>query len=209
MTNAQPTNPVEPRTSSAEPGAAVDPHDGRTMRERRDAGDLYRVDEELGGLLRRATELVERANALPSDSPERREVLTELLGTYAEGAHLRAPVYVDYGDNLHVGAGTFANFGLVALDVAPVRIGERVQIGPGVQLLTATHPLDPVARGEGWEAAEPITIEDDVWLGGGALVLAGVTVGRGSVVGAGAVVTKDVPPGVVVVGNPARVVRTV
>ncbi|WP_409484053.1 sugar O-acetyltransferase [Arsenicicoccus dermatophilus] len=140
---------------------------------------------------------------------ERREVLTPLLGTYAEGAHLRAPVYVDHGDDLYVGAGTFANFGLVVLDVAPVRIGERVQIGPGVQLLTATHPLDPVARGEGWEAAAPITIEDDVWLGGGALVPAGVTVGRGSVVGAGAVVTKDVPPGVVVVGNPARVVRPV
>ena len=102
----------------------------------------------------------------------------------------------------------FANFGLVALDVAPIRIGDDVQIGPNVQLLTPTHPLDPGLRRAKWEAAEPIEIGANAWLGGGAIVLPGVTIGENSVVGAGAVVTRDVPSDVVVVGNPARVIRS-
>ncbi|WP_286959810.1 sugar O-acetyltransferase [Arsenicicoccus sp. UBA7492] len=183
-----------------------DTTDSRSMRERRDAGDPYRVDEELGAAMERAQATMRRANAC-EDADERRRLLEELLGSYAETAHLRAPVYVDYGDNLHVGEGTFANYGLMALDVAEIRIGAQVQMGPNVQLLTPTHPVEPGPRREGWEGARPITIEDNVWIGGGAIVLAGVTVGRDSIVGAGAVVTKDVPRGVVVVGNPARVVR--
>jgi maltose O-acetyltransferase len=102
----------------------------------------------------------------------------------------------------------FANFGLVALDVAPITIGDDVQIGPNVQLLTPTHPLDPDLRRAKWESAKPIVIEDNAWLGGGAIVLPGVTVGANAIVGAGAVVTKDVPTNTVVVGNPARVTRT-
>ncbi|WP_392467563.1 sugar O-acetyltransferase [Arsenicicoccus cauae] len=180
--------------------------DTRTMRERRDAGDPYRVDEELGAAMERAQATMRRANAC-EDEGERRRLLEQLLGSYAETAHLRAPVYVDYGDNLHVGEGTFANYGLMALDVAEIRIGAQVQMGPNVQLLTPTHPVEPEPRREGWEAARPITVEDNVWIGGGAIILAGVTVGQDSIVGAGAVVTKDVPRGVVVVGNPARVVR--
>ncbi len=106
-------------------------------------------------------------------------------------------------------ARTFANFGLVALDVAPITIGDDVQIGPNVQLLTPTHPVEPGPRRDRWEAARPITIGDNVWLGGGVIVLPGVTIGTNTVVGAGTVVTKDLPANVVAVGNPARVVRTV
>lgn len=182
--------------------------DTRTMTQRRDAGDLYRVDDALEAQMTHAQGLMERANTPGLDQAQRREALEELLGAYPQSTHVRAPLYVDYGYNLHLGEHTFANYGLVALDVAPIHVGAHVQIGPGVQLLTPTHPVEPGPRREGWEGGLPITVEDNVWLGGGAVVLAGVTIGRDSVVGAGAVVTKDVPPGVVVVGNPARVVRT-
>jgi maltose O-acetyltransferase len=121
---------------------------------------------------------------------------------------LRPPLYVDHGTNLRVGARCFANFGLVALDVADITIGDDVQIGPNVQLLTPTHPVEPGLRRAKWEAAEPITIGDNVWLGGGAIVLPGVTIGENTIVGAGAVVTRDLPADVVAVGDPARVVRT-
>ncbi len=120
---------------------------------------------------------------------------------------LRPPLFVDYGAHLTIGSGCFANFGLVALDCARIRIGDAVQMGPNVQLLTPTHPTDPAERRSGIEAAGPITIGDNVWLGGGAIVLADVTIGSDTVVGAGAVVTRDLPAGVVAVGNPARVVR--
>lgn len=177
------------------------------MRERMDAHDLYRVDGELAADLSAATLLMEEANWLPSDSPERREVLGRLLGTLGEGVHVRAPLYVDYGSNLHLGDGTFVNYGLVALDVAEIRVGRDCQIAPGVQILTASHPLDPEPRRAGWEDGQPVTIGDSVWLGAGCLVLPGVTIGDNSVVGAGAVVTKDVPANVVVAGNPARIIR--
>ena len=116
-------------------------------------------------------------------------------------------MYVDYGRHLTIGARCFANYGLVALDVAPITIGDDVQIGPNVQLLTPTHPVEAGPRRDKWESAAPITIGDNVWLGGGAIVLAGVTIGDNTVVGAGAVVTRDLPADVVAVGNPARVVR--
>ncbi len=100
------------------------------------------------------------------------------------------------------------NYGLVALDVASIAIGDDVQIGPNVQLLTPTHPIDPDTRRAKWEAAEPIAIEGNVWLGGGVIVLQGVTIGENTVVGAGSIVTKDLPPDVVAAGNPASVVRS-
>lgn len=121
---------------------------------------------------------------------------------------MRAPLFVDYGTNIAIGARTFVNYNLTALDVAPIAIGADCQIGPSVQLLTPTHPLEPGPRRDKLEAARPITIGDNVWIGGGAIVLPGVTVGDDSVIGAGAVVTKDVPSGVVALGNPARVVRS-
>ena len=145
----------------------------------------------------------------PGDREARRRLLEELLGEVGEATEVRPPVYVDYGTNIVIGARTFANFGLVALDVAAIRIGDDVQIGPNVQLLTPTHPVEPTPRREKWEAAKPITIGNNVWLGGGAIVLPGVTIGDNTVVGAGAVVTKDLPADVIAVGNPAKVIGTI
>jgi maltose O-acetyltransferase len=124
-----------------------------------------------------------------------------------EDTYIRPPLHVDYGSHIRIGARSFANFGLIALDVADITIGDDVQIGTNVQLLTPTHPVEPSLRRQKWEAAKPITIGDNVWLGSGAIVLPGVTIGENTVVGAGAVVTRDLPPDVVAVGNPARIVR--
>jgi maltose O-acetyltransferase len=187
-----------------------DTGDTRTMRERMLAGDLYLADDpELGEASTRALDLADAYNATTvRQGPLRRRLLEELLGSIGEGTEIRPPFFVDYGSSIRIGARCFANFGLVALDVAPITIGDDVQIGPSVQLLTPTHPVDPEPRRARWEAAEPITIGDNVWLGGGAIVLPGVTIGANTVVGAGAVVTRDLPADVVAVGNPARVVRT-
>ena len=179
------------------------------MRERMEAGDLYIADDpELAEATARAQDLMAAYNATSvRQAPLRRALLEQLLGSIGEGTELRPPLYVDYGTNITVGARSFANYGLVALDVARITIGDDVQIGPNVQLLTPTHPVEPEPRRQKWEAAEPITIGDNVWLGGGVIVLPGVSIGANSVVGAGAVVTKDLPANVVAVGNPARVVR--
>ena len=127
---------------------------------------------------------------------------------WEKGSNLRPPFYCDYGTQIRIGARTFVNFNLVALDVSSIVIGEDVQIGPNVQLLTPTHPLEPEPRRAKIEAAKPIVIGDNVWLGGGVIVCPGVTIGENTVVGAGAVVTKNLPSNVVAVGNPARVTRT-
>lgn len=180
------------------------------MRERMLAGDLYLADDpELAEQSNRAQDLVAAYNATgPRQAALRRALLEQLLGSVGEGTELRPPVFVDYGSHLRVGARCFANFGLVALDVAPITIGDDVQIGPNVQLLTPTHPVEPEPRRQKWEAARPITLGDNVWLGGGVIVCPGVTIGANTVVGAGAVVTRDLPADVVAVGNPARVVRS-
>jgi maltose O-acetyltransferase len=173
------------------------------------AGDLYIADDpELARESLRAAGLTKAFNeSSPSDPEGRRRILSELLGSLGDGAEIRPPFYCDYGYHTYVGARTFVNFGLVALDVAPIHIGDDVQLGPYVQLLTPTHPLEPERRRAKWEAAEPIAIDDNAWLGGGVIVCPGVTIGADTVVGAGAVVTTDLPPGVLAVGAPARVVR--
>jgi maltose O-acetyltransferase len=173
------------------------------------AGEPYDAgDAELVALHKAAMRRQEHYNAISvDDEAERAELLSEWLGGVGPDTRLRPPVFVDYGVHLTIGARCFANFGLVALDCARITIGDDVQIGPNVQLLTPTHPTDPVERRSGIEGAGPITIGDNVWLGGGAIVLAGVTIGDDTVVGAGSVVTKDLPAGVVAVGNPARVLR--
>ncbi|WP_299052289.1 sugar O-acetyltransferase [uncultured Nocardioides sp.] len=184
--------------------------DTRSMRERMLAGEPYMPDEELGAMSRRALGLVDAFNATGVDEGDRRkELLTELLGGLGTGTEVRPPLRVDYGTYLTIGDHGFVNFGLVALDCAPITIGEHVQIGPNVQLLTPTHPVEPDPRRDKWEGAQPITIGDNVWLGGGAIVCPGVTIGDDTVVGAGSVVTKDLPAGVVAVGNPARVIKRV
>ncbi|OIJ63682.1 sugar O-acetyltransferase [Streptomyces mangrovisoli] len=184
--------------------------DPRTNLQRMEAGDLYIADDpEMGRRQQRAVRLATRYQAAyAEDADAARPLLRELLGFLGEQAHLRPPLYVDYGSNISIGARTFVNHNLTALDVAAITIGEDCQIGPGVQLLTPTHPLEPQPRRDKLEAARPIVIGDNVWIGGGAIVLPGVRVGDNSVIGAGAVVTKDVPANVVAVGNPARVVRS-
>jgi maltose O-acetyltransferase len=184
--------------------------DTRSQRERMLAGDLYVADDpQLLQESRRAELLAKEFNeSSPLDPAGRLRMLGELLGSLGAETEIRPPLYCDYGFNLHVGARVFVNHGLFALDVAEIRIGDDVQIGPAVQLLTPTHPLEPGLRREKWEAAEPIAIGDNAWLGGGVIVCPGVSIGENTVVGAGAVVTRDLPTGVLAVGNPARVVRS-
>jgi maltose O-acetyltransferase len=184
--------------------------DKRSQRERMLAGDLYIADDpELARESLRAAELTQAFNtSSPRDEAARVRILAELLGAFGEGSEIRPPFYCDYGYQTHIGARTFVNYGVVALDVARITIGDDVQIGPLVQLLTPTHPVDAELRRAKWEAAEPITIGDNVWLGGGVIVCPGVTIGEDTVVGAGAVVTRDLPTGVVATGVPARVIRS-
>ena len=181
------------------------------MKERMLRGELYLADDpELVADLARAQALVERYNATPhAAEEERRDLLRELLGEVGEGVVVKPPFRCDYGSGISIGDRTFVNYGCVMLDVAPIRIGSACQLATNVQLLTATHPVDPEARRLGWEYGEPITIGDNVWLGGGVVVCPGVEIGDDTVVGAGAVVTRDLPSGVVAVGNPARVLREI
>ena len=180
------------------------------MKQRMLAGELYLADDpDLAADHQRAMDLQTAFNATSIHEADRRTaLLRELLGSIGEGTVIRPPLWCDYGRYISIGAGTFVNFGAVLLDVAQITIGDDVQIGPNVQLLTPTHPVEPGPRRAKWEAGEPITIGDNVWLGGGAIVLPGVSIGANSVVGAGAVVTRDLPPDVVAVGNPARIVRS-
>ncbi|MFF3288921.1 sugar O-acetyltransferase [Streptomyces sp. NPDC003023] len=173
------------------------------------AGEWYLPDdEELGAETRRRFDLCAAYNANGGATPaDRAAILGELLGPTGEGVRIRPPFQCDYGYHISIGDRTFVNFNAVFLDAAPITIGSDVQIGPNVQLLTPAHELDTERRRAGWEKALPITIGDNVWLGGGVIVCPGVTIGANTVVGAGAVVTRDLPAGVLAVGNPARVVR--
>jgi maltose O-acetyltransferase len=179
---------------------------GRTHKQRMLAGELYRADDpEVAADFIRAQQLAERYNAIdPGDLAQREAALGGLFGQIGPGCEVRAPLRVDFGYNIRFGARVFVNYNAVLLDVAPITVGDDTLIGPNVQLLTPTHPLDAELRRAKWEAAKPIAIGRNVWLGGGAIVCPGVTIGDDAVVGAGAVVTRDVPPGAVAVGNPAR-----
>lgn len=180
------------------------------MRERMLRGELYIADDsdneaEFG----RVQELVARFNGSPSGAwDERDALLRQMLRHVGEGVAVRSPFFCEYGA-VSIGDRTFINVDAVMLDVAPITIGAACQIATRVQLLTATHPVDPEPRRVGWEYGEPITIADNVWLGGGVIVCPGVSIGEDSVVGAGAVVTRDLPAGVVAAGVPARVLREI
>lgn len=170
------------------------------------AGQLYRPGSaDLVAARARAQRLMRAYNdTTVSDGDVRRPLLAELLGDIGQSTAVRAPFYVDYGRNIRIGSDCFLNYGCVLLDVCPIVIGDGTQIGPMVQILTADHPRDPNARAKGLELGKPITIGRNVWVGGGALFLPGVAVGDDAIVGAGAVVTKDVAAGMTVAGNPAR-----
>ena len=181
------------------------------MKQRMLRGELYHADDpEIQADAARGHALMERFNATRASEPELRErLLRELLGEVGEGVVVRPPLWIDYGSNIAIGAGTFVNYDCVMLDVAQIRIGAACQLATRVQLLTATHPIDPEPRRAGWESAAPIVIGDNVWLAGGAIVCPGVTIGDDTVVGAGAVVTRDLPAGVLAAGVPARVLRAI
>ena len=166
------------------------------------------TDPELVAERRRARELTGRYNRSEASGAERRrEILEELFGTVDGDAHVEPPFRCDYGYNLHVGGGFFANFGCVALDVRRVEFGENCLLGPGVHVYTATHPLDAAERAADLESRRPVSVGDDVRIGGRAVLDPGVSVGDRSVVASGSVVTGDVPADAVVRGNPAEVVR--
>lgn len=181
------------------------------MRDRMLAGELYVYgDAELQAATARAQALLERYNATRHEQrAERDRLLRELFASVGEGVVVQPPLRCDYGTQVSIGAHTFINFDCVMLDGAPIAIGAYCQLATQVQLLTATHPVDPESRRAGWEYARPITIGENVWLGGGAIVLPGVTIGADTVVGAGAVVTRHLPAGVVAAGNPARILREI
>mgnify|MGYP006277306847 FL=1 len=181
------------------------PAEGRSEWERMVAGELYRPgDPDLAARRRRAQELMRAYNATIVGDAARGPLLDALLGARGPGCAIRAPVFVDYGTNIRLGRDVFFNFNCVVLDVCPVTVGDTTQVGPGVQILAADHPRDPQTRDAGLEFGRPVAIGRNVWIGGGALILPGVTVGDDAVIGAGAVVTRDVPPGATVAGNPAR-----
>ena len=180
-----------------------------TAKERMLAGELYDpTDPELVAERERARALVRLYNRTTATDDERRAMLLEdLFGAVGDDPTVEPPFRCDYGAQVAVGDDFFANFGCVFLDVCPVEFGDRCLLGPSVHVYTATHPLDAATRAEGREFGEPVTVGDDVWVGGQAVLNPGVSVGDRSVVASGAVVTGDVPDDVVVGGNPAEVVR--
>ncbi|MDT8306365.1 MAG: sugar O-acetyltransferase [Anaerolineae bacterium] len=181
----------------------------KTEKEKMLAGELYNaLDPELAAERRRARLLTRRLNDSADDEEAlRRALLQELFGSSGANLWLEPPFYCDYGSNIHVGDNVFFNFNCVVLDVAEVTIGSGTMFGPAVQIYTATHPIEAQERMKGLEAGQPIRIGAEVWVGGGAIILPGVTIGDRSVIGAGAVVTRDVPPDVFAAGNPCRVVK--
>ena len=180
-----------------------------TEREKMLAGELYDPrDPELVAERERARELVELYNQTgATDRESRKLILEELFGSLGDDPTVEPPVRCDYGEQIAIGDRFFANFGCVFLDVCAIEFGDRCLLGPSVHVYTATHPLDAATRADGKEYGKPVTVGDDVWLGGQAVLNPGVEVGDRSVVASGAVVTRDVPADVVVQGNPAEVVK--
>ena len=171
---------------------------------------LHAVCPSIGAELHRAEELCFRLNQLPPGRREEREaILRELFGHLGEGCTLHSPFHCDFGTQIRIGDGFVGNFNLTILDEAPVTIGDRVLIGPNVGIYTVNHALLPDQRAEGIMRSLPVRIGNDVWIGGHAVITQGVTIGDGAVIGAGSVVTHDIPPQVVAAGNPCRVLRPI
>lgn len=186
------------------------PHtDGRSEKDKMLAGALYDASApEIQADQAAAAAWLARYNAtVAMPATERWHLLRERFAAVGEGSVIRPPFHCDYGFNISLGTGVFLNFNCVILDVVAVTIGDKTQIGPGVQILTADHPRDPAERASGLEFGRPIRIGRNVWIGGGALIVPGVVVGDDAIIGAGSVVTRDVAAGATVAGNPARARR--
>ncbi|MFL5285865.1 MAG: sugar O-acetyltransferase [Rhodopila sp.] len=170
------------------------------------AGELYDAsDPDLQAERDAAARWMLRYNAAAGlSAAERLVLLRERLASAGDGAEIRAPFFCDYGSNISLGARVFLNFNCVILDVVSVSIGDGTQIGPAVQIYAADHPRDPAVRRSGLEFGRPVRIGCNVWIGGGAIILPGLTIGDDALIGAGSVVTRDVPAGTTVAGNPAR-----
>jgi maltose O-acetyltransferase len=182
----------------------------RTERDKMLAGELYDpLDAELCVARDRARELCRTLNATGEAEPqERRRIVRALFGTGGESVWMQPPFFCDYGANIQLGERVFFNFNCVVLDVCPVRVGDFTLFGPAVQIYTATHPLDAELR-RTREFGKPVEVGSDVWVGGGAILCPGVRIGARSVIGAGSVVTRDIPAGVFAAGNPCRVIRDI
>ena len=183
----------------------------KTEKEKMIAGKMYDpLDKQLVEDRLQTRLLIKALNETREDDiAERSRILRELIPNAAPDLWLQLPFYCDYGYNLNIGQRVFFNFNCVVLDVAPVTIGSRTLFGPNVQIYTATHPMNHMQRASGLEYAKPITIGEDVWVGGSAVICPGVTIGDRSVIGAGSVVTRDIPTDVFAAGNPCRVIRPI
>ena len=181
-----------------------------TEREKMQYGECYdaNFDQELIALRDRAEDLCFDFNHTPPrDKATRAKILRQLLPRMAENVTILAPLYTDYGTNCTIGEGSFINHGAYLMDGATITIGAHCFIGPNLGCYTASHALDVARRNQGLEKASPITIGDNCWLGGDVKILPGITIGEGSVIGAGSIVTHDIPPHVIAAGNPCRVLR--
>ena len=181
----------------------------KTERQKMLAGELYRAsDSELVALRQAARRLMRLYNGTTEQEREKRnQLISELFGAVGSNVEIEPSFACDYGSNIYVGDGFYMNFGGVILDCTSVHIGNHVLCAPNVHIYTATHPTDPEIRRSGLELAAPVTIGNNVWLGGGAIVCPGVTIGDDTTIGAGSVVTKDIPARVVAAGNPCRIIR--
>nr|CAD2178803.1 unnamed protein product [Meloidogyne enterolobii] len=177
----------------------------KPMKERMLAGELYCVNDVLEQEMNLTAKWLARLNdSSCSSRSERQQIIRERLGAMGEGCDIRPPFYCDYGSNIFMGKDVILNFNCCILDVVTVTIGDGTLFGPNVQIYPADHPRDKETRLEGWEFGRPIKIGKNVWIGGGAMILPGVTIGDDAIIGAGSVVTRDVLPGTTVAGNPAR-----
>jgi len=195
-----------------EEGAAQGVEKKKTELEKMLAGELYESwDPELIAMRKRARRLLRALNqeTTEEDREQRRGILGELFGTTGKEVYVEPPFFCDYGSNIHVGENFYMNFDCVILDCARIDIGNTVFCGPKVQIYAATHPLVASERIKGPELAKPIKIGNHVWLGGGVIVCPGVTIGDNTTIGAGSVVTRDIPPNVFAAGNPCKVIKTI
>lgn len=183
----------------------------KTEKDKMLTGEFYNaLDPQLSAERRSARNILAEFNRTLDEEESRREaLLRSLFGEMGENVWIEPPFYCDYGCNIKIGNRVFLNFNCVILDCSPIYIGDNVKMGPSVQIYGATHPVEVEMRRAGLELGKPIVIESDVWIGGGSILCPGVNIGMGSVIGAGSVVTRDIPSGVIAVGNPCRVLRPI